>query len=190
MFPKSSVCIYLIVSIVLLITGCFPKESGFKSQPLLNNSRDNSFSAIQESAVDSMLSSCTVYIDNQKPLIVASLVSIDDMKKSSTLGRMSSEIIAGRLAQQGFKVQEVKMSQSDIFVSEEEGEMILSRNLHQIGKKHDVQGFVVGTYAVGRYHRNRNEVDVYVALRLVDPHNIIVCSKNYTIPNTDVSLWK
>ena len=80
------------------------------------------------------------------------------------------------------------MGQSDIFVSEKEGEMILSRNLHQIGRKHDVQGFVVGTYAIGTFHRY--DVDVFVSLRFVNTDNIIACSANYVIKNTDPQFWK
>ncbi len=182
--------LFFVLIVSFAITSCYSQNDLFNSNSSLpkTNVHNDNFTDIHENAVDNLLQNCTVYIDNTKSIIVASLVNIDNLKKSSTLGRMSSEFIAGRLSQQGFQVQEVKMSQGDIFVSEEEGEMILSRNLHQIGKKHDVQGFVVGTYAIGRYHRH--EADVYVALRFVDTNNVIRCSSNYTVPNTDPTLWK
>ena len=157
-----------------------------------NNSSHKSFDAenfprIHEKAADKLLQNCSVIIEGDQPIIVTSLVDIDEMGKSSTLGRISSEIIAGRLSQQGLRVQEIKMSQSDIFVNEVEGEFILSRNLHEIGEKHDVQGFVVGTYAIGNY--NRNDVDVFVALRFVNTEDIIACAYNYVVPGTDPELW-
>jgi len=178
------------ILIVCFLISCVPKDgSRNNSNPAKEPpGPEQSFSAVHEDAVDKMLGSCIVNIDKSKPVIVTSLVDIDNMKKSSTLGRMSSEMIAGRLAQQGFRVQEVKMGQSDIFVSEKEGEMILSRNLHQIGRKHDVQGFVVGTYAIGTFHRY--DVDVFVSLRFVNTDNIIACSANYVIKNTDPQFWK
>ncbi len=145
------------------------------------------FPRMHEIAADNLLQNCSVVIEDDQPIIVTSLVDIDEMGKSSTLGRISSEIIAGRLSQQGLKVQEIKMSQSNIFVSEAEGEFILSRNLHQIGEKYDVQGFVVGTYAIGKYHRN--DVDVFIALRFVNTEDIIACAYNYAVPGTDPELW-
>ncbi len=189
-YIKCTVYFFLAILMLFSISSCYLKDPSFHDNNIKRNiiNSDYTFTDVHENAVDSMLGSCNIYIDKQKPIIVASLVDIDNMKKSSTLGRMSSEIVAGRLSQQGFRVQEVKMSQSDIFVSEAEGEMILSRNLHQIGKKHDVQGFVVGTYAIGKYHRS--EADVFVALRFIDTNNIIGCSVNYVVLNTDPRLWK
>ncbi len=146
------------------------------------------FTLAHEQAADNLLKNCQLPIDQNKPIIVTSLVDIDQMGKSSTLGRMSSELIASRLAQHQIKVREVKMSQSDIFVSQKEGEFILSRNLREIGEKHQVQGFVVGTYAIGQY--NRYDVDVYISIRFVNTENIITCSENYVLANTDPELWK
>ena len=180
--------IFVLAIIVMAVMACVPKDKNLKHNNSGAVQAQEHFTSIQEQAADSMLDSCIVGIDKSKPIIVTSLVHIDNMNKSSTLGRMSSEMIAARLAQQGFKVQEVKMSQSDIFVSEEEGEMILSRNLHQIGRKHDVQGFVVGTYSIGAFHRY--DVDVFVSLRFVDVNNIIRCSANYIVRNTEPELWK
>lgn len=140
-------------------------------------------------ATDKLLGSCNVFVDNEEPIIVTSLVDIDDMNKSSTLGRMSSEIIANRLAQHGYKVREVKMG-NNIFVSESEGEFILSRELQRIGTKHDVQGFVVGTYAVSDKRERYFKPQVAVSLRFVDINNIVGCSHNYIIKNTDLSMWE
>lgn len=178
------------VLIVCLLISCVPKDGPRNNSNPAKESTglEQNFTAVHEDAVDKMLGNCIVNIDKSKPVIVTSLVDIDNMHKSSTLGRMSSEMIAARLAQHGFRVQEVKMGQTDIFVSEEEGEMILSRSLHQIGRKHDVQGFVVGTYAIGTFHRY--DVDVFVSLRFVDVNNIIGCSVNYIIKNSEPELWK
>lgn len=168
---------------VLSLISCAPKEGAFQQQNI------NNFTAVHERAVDNLVANCGFCMDRSKPIIVTTLANIDDMKKSSTLGRMSSEVVAGRLAQHGFMVKEVKMGESDIFVSEEQGEMILSRDLQQIGQKHEVQGFVVGTYAIGQEYRHY-DADVFIALRFVNVDNMIGCSTNYTLRNTDPKLWQ
>jgi len=173
----------LIGLFVLPLISCAPKENAFQQKYMSN------FTAVNERAADNLVANCGQYMDKSKPIIVASLANIDDLKKSSTLGRMSSEVVAGRLAQHGFMIREVKMGETDIFVSEEQGEMILSRDLQQIGQKHDVQGFVVGTYAIGQEYRHY-DADVFISLRFVNVDNIIGCSSNYTVRNTDPALWQ
>jgi len=168
---------------VLPMISCAPKQGAFEQKHMSN------FTAVHERAVDNLVANCGLNMDKGQPIIVTSLANIDDLQKSSTLGRMSSEVVAGRLAQHGFMVREVKMGETDIFVSEEQGEMILSRDLQKIGQKHDVQGFVVGTYAVGQKYRHY-DADVFISLRFVNVDNMIGCSSNYTVRNTDPALWQ
>lgn len=182
-------CIQIIIPVLLALVclSCTPMDQDAAARSH-DGSKEAGFAAVHERAADNLIDNCRLVIDSEKPIIVTSLVDIDQMGKSSTLGRMSSEMIAARLAQKGFRVREVKMSQSDIFVSEDEGEFILSRNLRLIGERHNVQGFVVGTYAIGRFHRY--DVDVYISLRFVNTEDIIACSENYIVYNTDPKLWK
>lgn len=186
-YPRS---LFILLVFFLSLTGlsCTAEKQLNTRQVPEPGSNSDQFTLAHEQAADNLLDNCQLPIDQSGPIIVTSLVDIDQMGKSSTLGRMSSEIIASRLAQHQLKVREVKMSQSDIFVSQEEGEFILSRNLREIGEKHQVQGFVVGTYAIGRY--NRYDVDVYISIRFVNTDNIITCSENYVLANTDPELWK
>ncbi|SDU42147.1 FlgO family outer membrane protein [Desulfobacula phenolica] len=128
-------------------------------------------------AVDELLNNCNNQLSLKRPIIVASLVSVDDIYKSSTYGRMSAEIIANRLAQHGYSVKELKMNQNRIYIKKGEGEFVLSRDLQNVASKHDVQAVVVGTYAL----LNEGYKDsVCVCLKIVDPiSNIIGCSKCY-----------
>ncbi|MCK5837937.1 MAG: hypothetical protein KAH09_11775, partial [Desulfobacula sp.] len=127
-------------------------------------------------AVDELLNNCIIKLDPVRPVIVASLVSIDDIQKSSTFGRMSSEIIASRLSQLGYSVKELKMSQNQIYIKRAEGEFVLSRDIQNIATKNNVQAIVVGTYAINKVgSRNIN-----ICLKVVDPvTNIIGCSQCY-----------
>ena len=126
-------------------------------------------------AVDDLLKNCTHNFSATQPIIVASLVSVDDVHKSSTFGRMSAEIIAARLSQHGYNVKELKMNQDQIYIKTREGEFVLSRDIKDIASKHNVQAVVVGTYAETGYR------SIFVCLRIVDPvSNIIGCSTCYT----------
>jgi len=137
-------------------------------------------------AVDRLLSNCINTFSQARPIIVASLVSIDDIQKSSTFGRMSSEIIASRLSQHGYNVKELKMNQSQIYIRKNEGEFVLSRDLQDIATRHNVQAVVVGTYAVNK----AGQRDIYVCLKIVDPtSNVIGCSQCFISKSHDVN-WQ
>jgi TolB-like protein len=84
-----------------------------------------------------------------RPIIVTSFVNIDNVQQSSRFGRILGEQVGSRLAQHGFKVIELKMRTSSIFVESQNGEFMLSRELKDISLEHDAQAVVVGTYAAG-----------------------------------------
>lgn len=137
-------------------------------------------------AVDELLNNCINTFGKTRPVIVASLVSVDDIHKSSTFGRMSAEIIANRFSQLGYPVKELKMNQNQIYIKRRQGEFILSRDIQNIATKHDVQAVIVGTYAVAKAGYR----DVHVCLKIVDPvSNVIGCSKCY-ISNSHERNWE
>lgn len=179
---------YLIITAVLVLCLALAASCAPRQQDRQAHVRPSIVDANTE-ATDKLLGACNVFIDYHEPIIVTSLVDIDNMRKSSTLGRMSSEMIANRLAQHGYQVREVKMG-DNIFVSDSQGEFILSRDLQQIGKKHEVQGFVVGTYAVSDMRQRYFDPQVSVSLRFVDTDNNLGCTHNYVINNTDLKLWQ
>ena len=100
------------------------------------------------------------------PMIAATFVDIDDLGQSSTFGRISAEIIASALAHQGMSVREVKMGDS-MFIEENLGELILSRQVQQLSDEHDARSILMGTYAEGRDF-------LYVSARLVGTENAVV----------------
>mgnify|MGYP006424690323 CR=1 FL=1 len=100
------------------------------------------------------------------PMIAATFVNIDDLGESSTFGRISSEIIASGLANQGMRVREVKMGDS-LFIEENLGELILSRQVQRLSAEHDVHSILMGTYAEGRDF-------LYVSARLVGTEDAVV----------------
>lgn len=114
-------------------------------------------------------------LDLQKPFIAASFVNIDDLSSSSTFGRMSAEMIAAGLTERGYQVKEVKMRDS-LFIQQQAGEFILSRQLRDVSQSLDAQAILLGTYAVG----GRN---VYVSARLVRTQdNVVLGAYNFSLP--------
>ncbi len=115
-------------------------------------------------------------IYTRQPFLVASFVNIDDLQQSSTFGRIVAEQIGSRIAQKGYKVIELKLRTSSVFVQQHTGELLLSRELREISLQHDAYAVVVGTYAASK------EI-VYVTAKLVRTEdNVILSSSDYSLP--------
>ena len=123
-------------------------------------------------------------LNKRQPIIVASLVNIDDLN-SSRLGRMLSEQLATRLTQSGYSVVELKLRDS-IFVKQLQGELLLSREIKDITLTHKAQAVLVGTYAESRGA-------LYLTIKLVTMgDNIVISAQDYVLPlNSNVRslLW-
>ncbi len=180
----------LTLGLVVLLAGCARPHYNSHDEPNKVNARKTEKSEshlIRASydAVDRVLSAIehshlNFKMNKQRPLIVTSFVDIDDVRHSSTFGRMIGEQVGSRFAQSGYQVIELKM-RHDIFVPSPEqnvssGEFMLSRELRDLSFEHDAQGVVVGTYAAAKNI-------VYVTLKVVDArNNIIVYSTDYSLP--------
>lgn len=140
------------------------------------------------SAVDAVLSAIensrlSFRLNPTRPLIVTSFVDVDDVRYSSTFGRMIGEQVGSRFAQSGYNVIELKM-RNDIYVPHPDrgrsaGEFMLSREIQELSFEHDAQAVIVGTYAAAKNI-------VYVTLKVVDVRdNMIVYSTDYSLPIDD-----
>lgn len=93
------------------------------------------------------------------PLLVATVVDVNDLRVSSPLGRTLSEQYASAIAAAGVDVREMKL-RGDVFVREQTGELLLSREIKDIARTHHARAVLVGTYSVaGNF--------VYVSVKLV-----------------------
>lgn len=111
-------------------------------------------------AADRLVSGSQRPIPKDAPIVVATLVKLDNLGASSNLGRLISEQLSSRLTQLGYAVPELKL-RGAIFVRSDVGELLLSRDVRQIALSHHAQAILVGTYALGA------DV-VYVHAELVD----------------------
>jgi TolB-like protein len=81
-----------------------------------------------------------------QPTIVTSFVSLDDLQKTSKLGRLISESLMHELQVRKWSVVEVKMAQS--MAINNQGEFFLSRDIDKIKKNFRARSIVTGTYTI------------------------------------------
>lgn len=155
-----------------LLLGC---ESTPHRAPLINHNSyiDSTYEAVDKLA--SQLSQHTAYLNKNEPILVATLVSVDELESASRLGRSISEQVAARLTQKGFKVVEVKLRGS-LFVKRAEGELLLSREIAQISQSYRAPAVVVGTYAPATNF-------VHINLKVVSADSqLVLAAADYGLP--------
>lgn len=154
---------------VLFLSACA------SSGPTYEAAQNSHFTKANYEAVDKLVTMAAVPIDKNTPMLVATLVSIDSLNRSSRFGRLISEQIASRITQLGYSVAEMKL-RSDVYIKEGTGELLLSRDVRDISKTHNVQVVVVGNYAVAANY-------VYLTLKFVTvADNRVIAAVNYMLP--------
>lgn len=164
----------LILISFLFICGCV---TGVRqaAEPTYADAANNKFIKTNYDATDALVASLTRELDTHVPLIVSTIVNIDELTESSRLGRTISEQIGARLTNIGLRVVELKM-RSNIFVKRDEGELLLSREITEIMKSHRAQAVIVGTYSVSYNF-------VHVNLKIIsEMDNVIIAAHDYTLP--------
>jgi TolB-like protein len=133
------------------------------------------FIAKNQRAAESLNSQLTPQkINRTYPLIIATVVNMNQLSQTSTFGRLVSEQVAARFTQLNFQVIETKL-RSDLLIKQE-GEFLLTRELKDIAKSVSAQAVIVGTYV-------ENDVDVYINLKVVQPQtNQVLAATSYAIP--------
>lgn len=144
---------------------------------------NNPFNAVNYNAVGELMkryqgpasASNTVGSVSGAPFIVTTLVNIDQLEQSSTLGRLISEQVTSRMAQMGFGVVELKV-RNGVYMKRNEGEFLLTREIKEVASAHKAQAVIVGTYA-------ESSALIYVSLKLVNPANsMILAAHDYALP--------
>lgn len=155
---------------LLLLAGC--SALGNANNPPAEPEPD--LSELVHAAAEQMIAN-NPDLTRYSPMIAATFVSIDNLSQSSTLGRISSEIMASALSRQGMQVREVKMRDS-MFIEESVGELILSRQVQRLSAQHNARSILMGTYAQGQDY-------IYVSARVVRADDAMVLgSADFRLP--------
>jgi hypothetical protein len=144
-----------------------PTYQDAATAPLLQSSRE---------AVSKLTAGFDLNALGGGPVLVATVVNVNDLSRSAPLGRTLSEQYASQMAALGFNVKEVKL-RGDIFVKEGAGELLLSREIKDIARSYNASLVLVGTYSPAANF-------TYVSLKLVRTEDSrIIRGHDYALPN-------
>lgn len=163
---------YITLVSVLLFSGCVNNTSHARK-----DISGNDFINQNQKAVDALNEQLSRKITQEHPLIIATIVKMDHLSETSSFGRLVSEHISTRFTQLRYNVIETKL-RDNLLIKQDEGEFLLSRELKDIAKSVSSQAVIVGTYL-------ENSNDIYVNLKVVQPHsNLVLAATSYAIPKS------
>lgn len=167
--------VYIIYTIILALTlsGCI---SSSKPEPTQSVKYD--MTSVNYKAAEKLLADAKLPLG--AAVIMATVVNIDDIESSSTLGRLISEQISSRFVQAEMNVIEMKFREN-VYIKQNTGELMLTREIGKIAKTHSANAVVVGTYAMANSA-------VYVNLKIINPStNVVIAATDYILPmNRDI----
>lgn len=159
-----------------LLIGATIALSGCAYDPSYMYASNSQFIQANQDAADRLTQSIKVPTNRKAPVIVGTIVNIDDLGDSSRFGRIVSSEIASRLTNLGMNVVEMRLAQA-ISIGPQ-GDMVLSSNARDLIKSYNAQLVIAGTYA-----KAQNYVYLTIeAIRTTD--NQLVGSYNYALPIT------
>ena len=110
------------------------------------------------------------------PVIVSTVVNVNQLQQAAPLGRSLAEQFSGQLAGQGFSVLELKLRDS-VFIRETTGELLLSREVQDIARQHQARLLLVGTYTAAQQF-------TFINLKMLDAlSGQILAAHDYALPN-------
>ena len=121
-------------------------------------------------------------IDNRfryEPIVVTTFVNLDNMKETSSLGRLIAENLIHELQVRGWKVFDIRLAK-DIVVKPQ-GEFSITRDIKNIRNYYRVNSVITGTYAI-------TSNSVIVNARIIDVKSgVVVSTGQIVLPIEDVS---
>jgi hypothetical protein len=181
-------------AVVLLLTGCAPGQllsstrvqtdedrerelrlQGVREAQLgLPTERQKQFIMSNYHAVDRLLKNISdPELNSYQPLIVCTVVDIDNLNKSSTIGRLISAQLISRLQQQGY-TDVMQLEARESVTPSADGMTLLSRDAQKIARSYNAQAVVVGTFGT-------TKDGSFVHLEILDG-NRVLSATDYALP--------
>ncbi len=158
-----------------LLAAC-GSPANVRVDPTYDDAAASKFVALNRDAVNKLIDNYDRAPMGDSPVLVATVVNVNDMRRSAPLGRTLSEQYASQMATAGFNVKEMKL-RGDVFIREETGELLLSREIKDIAKSHNANMVLVGTYSAAANL-------TYVSLKFVRAEDSrIIRAYDYALPN-------
>ena len=134
----------------------------------------NQFISANYKAADALLQQLSGKLVADKPLIVATVVNIDALEQTTTLGRLVSEQLSTRMAQGGLSMLEMKLRNS-VYLKRNQGELMLTREIGEVANSHNAQAIVVGSYA-------ETSDMVFINVKVIQPNtNFVLAGHDYVL---------
>lgn len=157
----------LLIATLAGLTGCAQRSPA-----------DTPFINANYQAGDALLDQLHHRLPPGSTLLVATLANIDALERSSTFGRLASEQISARFTQSGYQMIEMKFRNS-VYILQNQGELMLTRELHDLAREHAAAAVIVGTYGEAKDR-------IYVNLKVIQPEtNIVQAVYDYALPIDD-----
>ena len=159
-----------------LLAGCTSSAPPVRTEPTYQDASSSAFIQSSRDAIAALTAGFEMDTLGTGPVLVATVVNVNDMSRSAPLGRTLSEQYASHMAALGFNVKELKL-RGDVFVKEGAGELLLSREIKDIARNHNAAMVLVGTYSAAANY-------TYVSLKLVRTEDSrIMRGHDYALPN-------
>ena len=159
-----------------LLAGCATNNAPVRVEPTYQEAASSQFLQSNRDAVTKLIAGLDLNASGAGPVLVATVVNVNDLTRSAPLGRTLSEQYASHMAASGFNVKEVKL-RGDLFVKEGAGELLLSREVKDIARNHNASMVLVGTYSAAASY-------TFVSLKLVRTEDSrIIRGHDYALPN-------
>ena len=160
----------------VVLAGCATTSTPLRVEPTYQEAASSQFIQSSRDAVAKLTTGFDMNSVGTGPVLVATVVNVNDLSRAAPLGRTLSEQYASNMAANGFNVKEVKL-RGDLFVREGAGELLLSRELKDIARTHNASLVLVGTYSAAASY-------TFVSLKLVRTEDSrIVRGHDYALPN-------
>ena len=175
MSMRNTLLVTLLGSVGLGLGGCATESTNARKQPSYEQAAANPLIPANYAAASALLDRMQGRLALEQPLIVATVVNIDALDSSSTLGRVISEQVSARFTLAGLHMVEMKF-RNNVYMARDQGEMMLTRELRDIASSHHAQAVIVGTYA-------QSSEMVFVNLKVIQPEtNIVLAAHDYVLP--------
>lgn len=158
-----------------LLAGCASDSQYSRPpEPTYETAARNELVSTNYRAADHLLNQVRSYEDDG-PMLVATLVNIDALDRSSTLGRLISEQVAARFAQQGRRMIELKL-RNNMYMRKSEGELALTREITEVARQHNAKAVLLGSYGL-------SGDSVFINLKVVQPGStLVLAAYDYVLP--------
>jgi len=113
--------------------------------------------------------------DPNRRMLVATVVNLDQVERTSTFGRLTSELAVARLAQRGYSVVHLNIRRGSVVINQE-GQFLLTRDMRKLMEDYNAGSILVSTYTLAPQR-------VFMSLRIVNAEACTVVSGvDYALP--------